>query len=222
MPNIVNSTSKEDYLKAILRLTVSRNEFVSTKAIADELAVAQPSVTGMLKKLSNLRLVNYSRYRGAQLTPSGIRLASRILRRHRLVEMFLHKCLKMSWDEIHQEAEVLEHALSDRLEQRIDEWLQYPRFDPHGAPIPDEDGYIEERAVTRLSDMDVRSEGRIAQVTGRDAELLGYFRDRRILPNRRIRILSREKFGGPLKIRVGRETQLIGLQAASEVLVELI
>ena len=215
-----SSISTEDYLKGIYRLAGETDEFATTNAIAESLGISAPSVTGMLKKLAQSRLVQHSPYHGVRLTAAGRSRAVKILRRHRLVELFLHKCLRMNWDEIHQEAEVLEHALSERLESRIDEWLGHPRFDPHGAPIPDAAGNITPRNVLKLSEIEARRDAIVAQVMGQDAELLSYFEERRIFPNRRITVLEKEKFGGSLKVRVSGKIQFIGLKAAQQILVE--
>lgn len=215
-----HSISIEDYLKAIYRLTREAKQFATTNAIAESLAVSAPSVTGMLKKLAQAKLVNHSPYHGVRLTEIGQRRAVKILRRHRLVELFLNKCLRLNWDEIHEEAEVLEHALSDRLEARIDEWLGYPSFDPHGAPIPDADGYIKPRKVLKLSEIAARKEAIVAQVVGVNAALLSYFEERRIFPNRRIVVLEREQYGGSLKVRVSGKIQFVGLEAAQQIMVE--
>ncbi|MGB5106341.1 MAG: metal-dependent transcriptional regulator [Candidatus Zixiibacteriota bacterium] len=214
------SISIEDYLKAIYRLSGDLKSYATTNAIAESLGISAPSVTGMLKKLAQTKLVKHSPYYGVRLTESGQLRAMKILRRHRLLELFLNKCLHMSWDEIHQEAEVLEHAVSDRLEARIDEWLGQPSFDPHGAPIPDAAGHIKPRNVLRLSDIADRKEAIVAQVMGKDAALLSYFEERRIFPNRRIMVLEREKFGGSLKIRVSGKIQFVGLEAAHQIMVE--
>lgn len=215
-----HSISIEDYLKAIYRLTHESKHFATTNAIAESLAVSAPSVTGMLKKLAQAKLVNHSPYHGVRLTEIGQRRAVKILRRHRLVELFLNKCLRLNWDEIHEEAEVLEHALSDRLEARIDEWLGYPSFDPHGAPIPDAAGYIKPRKVLKLSEIVARKEAIVAQVVGVNAALLSYFEERRIFPNRRIVVLEREQYGGSLKVRVSGKIQFVGLEAAQQIMVE--
>lgn len=215
-----HSISTEDYLKAIYSITGDSAEYATTTSIAEALKISAPSVTGMLKKLARERLVNHSPYHGVRLTDSGRRRAVKILRRHRLVELFLQKCLHMSWDEIHEEAEVLEHALSERLEARIDAWLGSPRFDPHGAPIPDAAGYIQPRKVQRLTELGLRKEAVVAQVMGQDTELLGYFEKRRIFPNRRIVVLEHEQFGGPLKVRVSGKVQFVGLEAARNIMVE--
>ncbi len=213
------SISVEDYLKAILRLTAD-GSYASTSALAAELTISAPSVSGMLRKLAAQRLIQHNRYYGARLTAAGQRQALRTLRRHRLVELFLHKCLGLTWDEIHEEAEVLEHALSERLESRIDEWLGHPGFDPHGEPIPDASGYIKPRKLVPLSDIPVRAGAVVAQVRSRDAGLLVYFGERRILPNRKITVLGRDQFGGSLKVRVAGRIQYLGSEAAQQVMVE--
>lgn len=215
-----NSISVEDYLKAIFRLTGDQRAYATTTALAAELAISAPSVSGMLRKLAANKLIVHSPYNGARLTAEGQRRALRILRRHRLVELFLHKCLGLTWDEIHEEAEVLEHALSDRLEARIDEWLGHPGFDPHGEPIPDASGYIKPRKVLPLSEIAERSQAIVAQVGAQDADMLVYFGERRIYPNRKITVLGRDKFGGSLKVRVAGRIQYVGLAAAQNILVE--
>ncbi len=213
------SVSVEDYLKAIFRLS-DDGSYVSTNALAAELAISAPSVSGMLRRLAAQKLIHHNPYNGARLTAAGERQALRILRRHRLVELFLHKCLGLNWDEIHEEAEVLEHALSDRLESRIDEWLGHPAFDPHGEPIPDASGYIKPRKLVPLSDIPERAGAVVAQVGAQDSEMLVYFGQRRIFPNRKITVLGRDRFGGSLKVRVAGRVQYLGLAAAQQVMVE--
>ncbi len=215
------SDSVEDYLKAIFRLS-GDGGYANTNALAAELAISAPSVSGMLRKLADQKLIRHSPYNGARLTAAGERQALRILRRHRLVELFLYKCLGLTWDEIHEEAEVLEHALSDRLEQRIDEWLAFPAFDPHGEPIPNAQGKIKTRQLVPLSATPLHRSALVAQVRGGDSALLKYCAERRILPNRKIVVLNREPVGGLLKVKVAGRVQYLGLPAAEQLMVELL
>ncbi len=222
MTNKSQSVSAEDYLKAIYRLSHASGVHAPTKRIAEELAVTAPSVTGMLKKLESRGLVHYSPYTGATLSRKGHARAMKVLRRHRLVELFLQKCLNMSWDEVHDEAEVLEHALSDKLERRIADWLGDPSFDPHGAPIPDESGRIVERQLVALTEIEAGCTAVVAEVRGNDATMLSYFKDHGVLPNRRITLLDRGAYGGSLKLRISRKTRYVGRDAAANVMVEVI
>lgn len=222
MSNKAHSISAEDYLKTIYRLSHEGGQSAATNKIAEDLAVTSPSVTGMLKKLEKKGLVVYSPYEGATLSKRGHSRAMKVLRRHRLVESFLFKCLKMSWDEIHEEAEVLEHALSDKLEQKIDEWLGKPRFDPHGAPIPDKAGKMPHRLLLPLHELQANQSAVVAEVRGNDPELLVYFERRGVLPGKKVKLLEEGEFGGSLKIRISGKVRYVGQQAAEKVMVEII
>jgi len=222
MPKNKVTYSVGDYLKSIYTLCGDSPVYASTTAMAETLRISAPSVTGMFKKLSTAKLVNYDRYNGVRLTPSGRKSALTLIRRHRLMELFLHRCLAMSWEEIHEEAEVLEHVISDKLEKQIDRWLGSPQFDPHGAPIPDAEGRIVERQLTSLVMLLPKKQARVAEIWDEDSELLKYLREKRLTPGRRITLLEREPFGGNLKLRVSRRVEYIGEKAAKAVFVELL
>ena len=163
----------EDYLKAICMLE-QRAERVSTSALAARLRLADASITDMLKKLSGKGLVRYERYRGVELTQAGRKVALKIMRRHRLWEMFLVKFLGFSWDQIHEEAERLEHVTSDLLEQRIDRVLGHPHVDPHGDPIPSADGVVKDHTLTTLAEASPGSVVVVTRVRDGSPEILRY------------------------------------------------
>ena len=165
-----HSSSAEDYLKQLYML--GQQGRVSTQALADTLGVAPASVTGMLRKLAAEGLVSHAPYRGAQLTPEGERAALRILRGHRLLELFLHRSLGVPLEELHEEAETLEHALSERLLDRIASWLGDPAFDPHGDPIPSPQGDLPFRAERPLTALHPGERGQVARVPDADASKL--------------------------------------------------
>jgi DtxR family Mn-dependent transcriptional regulator len=219
MPNIKTSRSVEDYLKAIYHRGGDRDS-VSTTSIAHDLGVSSPSVTGMFKKLVVSRLIHYSRYSGARLTKEGKKRAVRLIRRHRLLELFLQRCLKMSWDAVHQEAEALEHVLSDQLEQKIDQWLGAPKFDPHGSPIPDLDGRFTARTTFPLVDAEINVPVTIAEITSQGSELLAYLSRRRLLPNQRITIKEKDTAGAVIKIKLSGKTVYVGTAAAEFIMVQ--
>ncbi|MFC6592087.1 metal-dependent transcriptional regulator [Deinococcus lacus] len=169
------SPATEDYLKHLYLLGsagAAAAPKVTTQALADALGVAPASATGMLRKLADQGLVAHSPYRGARLTPEGERAALEVLRHHRLLELFLHRALGVPLDEVHEEAEALEHALSERLEARIAAWLNDPTHDPHGDPIPSLGGELPARAEQGLSLIEPGRRARIARVPDRDAEQL--------------------------------------------------
>lgn len=171
MPTI----SKEDYLKIIYQQSETNNS-VTTSAIAKTLNVSNAAATDMIQKLFAQGYLTYRKYKGVNLTSKGKKLALSLLRRHRLWELFLVKSLKLNWDEVHREAELLEHQTSEKLIDKIDEYLNYPKFDPHGAPIPDKYGKLPvEKDLTRLDN--VFSEGTyfVAKVRDKDDELVRYF-----------------------------------------------
>src|SRR4051794_36593109 len=144
----------EDYLKAVYRLrdSVDPGEQVTTQRLADELGVTGPSVTNMVKRLAEMRLLSHTRYHGVDLTPAGEKIALEVIRHHRLLELYLAETLGYPWDEVHAEAERLEHHVSDELEARMDSALGFPTTDPHGDPIPSVEGVISEVAQDRLLD----------------------------------------------------------------------
>jgi DtxR family transcriptional regulator, Mn-dependent transcriptional regulator len=198
----VRSPAIEDYSKAIYTLETRADEPVSTNALAERLELTTGSVSGMLKKLDELGLTSHVPYRGVRLTPEGRRLALEVIRHHRLLELYLAEALQMPWDRVHDEAEVLEHVLSDELEELISAKLGNPTIDPHGDPIPSADLELDEHPTRSLESLVPGDEGTFVRVSDADPEMLRYLADQGILPGGRIHVLERQPFGGPLLVSV--------------------
>lgn len=199
------SRSVEDYLKVTYALT-EQGDAASTSQLAEALDVQPASVSGMIKRLAENGLVEHVPYRGVRLTEEGAREALRIVRRHRVLETYLHVRLGYSWDDVHREAERLEHAASDTLIDRMAAALEHPEHDPHGAPIPTRAGEIEETSFSTLDDADVGDVVQIRAVSDEDSERLRYLEARGLLPGVRLRVLRREPPEGPLTVQVGQST----------------
>src|SRR5215210_7629117 len=191
--------SVEDYLKAIYQLS-PEGRAASTSEIAHLLALSPPSVTGMVKRLSEHGLLEHVPYRGVQLTDEGRRAALRMVRRHRLIEAYLVEFLGYGWDTVHAEAERLEHAVSDTLVERMAAALGHPTVDPHGDPIPAADGSIHELACTALRDVMVGSSVEIRRVDEGDPERLRYLAALGLVPGVRVTLVDRQPFGGPVTV----------------------
>jgi len=201
----------EDYLKTIYALQ-TRGETATTSSIAARLDVSPPSVSAMLKRLESDRLVARVRPRLVQLTAEGEAHALRVIRRHRLLETFLARVLGLAWDEIHAEAELLEHAVSDRLLARIDAVLGHPTHDPHGDPIPPEHGAHSEQWADPLSEAPEGSRFRVERVSDRDSAALRHLATLGIRPSVELEVEGRDPFGGPLWIRVAGHRHALGPQ----------
>jgi DtxR family Mn-dependent transcriptional regulator len=214
------SQSVEDYLKAIFEIS-SVSGRATTRELSDRLGVTPASVSGMLSKLGSRRprWVIHEKRRGARLTREGRRRALEVLRHHRLLELFLHKTLGYSWDQVHAEAEKLEHAISEDLEDRIDALLGRPETDPHGHPIPGKDGSMPRRMLRPLSEVKVGQTVAIAEVCDLDPAFLRYLGGLGLLPGVRIQVLSITPYGGPIRITAGGVEQILGREAAEQVLV---
>jgi DtxR family Mn-dependent transcriptional regulator len=210
----------DDYLKAIYELSGNDGR-ATTALIAKKLEVAPASVTGMLRKLAEQEppFVEYEKHRGATLTDPGRRRALEIIRHHRLIELFLHETLGYRWDEVHAEAEKLEHAISERFEDRIAEVLGDPEVDPHGHPIPRKDGSIPDRADRRLLDLEAGTKAYVSRVSDRDPELLRYFSELGVRPGVAIELLERGPFDGPLMVRIdgARDVKALGNRVCREI-----
>jgi DtxR family Mn-dependent transcriptional regulator len=198
----VRSAAIEDYSKAIYTLESRADEPVSTNALAERLELTTGSVSGMLKKLDELGLISHVPYRGVRLTPEGRKLALEMIRHHRLLELYLSEALHMPWDRVHDEAEVLEHVLSEELEELISAKLGNPTIDPHGDPIPSADLELDEHPTRSLESLSPGDGGIFVRVSDADPEMLRYLSNRGILPGGRIRVLERQPFGGPLVVSV--------------------
>lgn len=193
--------STEDYLKAIYSLGIA-GEAVQTSAIAEVLGVAPASVSGMLKRLSEQDLLEHAPYRGVQLTPRGRSAALRMVRRHRILETYLTERLGYDWDSVHDEAERLEHAVSDELIDRMAHALGDPRYDPHGAPIPTTEGEIEQPDHVPLADLHAGARGEFRNVSDKDPELLRYITSLGLKVGSRFEVVEVQPFRGPVTIRL--------------------
>ncbi len=214
------SRSTEDYLKAIYGLGRS-GEPVPTGALADALAIAPASVSGMVRRLAETDLIAHEPYRGVQLTDAGRRAALRVIRRHRILETYLVKVLAWDWDSVHAEAERLEHAASDLLVARMADALGNPAFDPHGAPIPTVDGEIEEQELVPLTELGVGGTGEFRLVSDDDAERLRYIASIGFRVGTRFELVEVTPFRGPLTVlrrELGASPQLIGYELAQSLL----
>jgi DtxR family transcriptional regulator, Mn-dependent transcriptional regulator len=205
--------SAEDYLKAIYHLTASGGS-ASTTELAQALDLAPASVSGMLRRLADQDLVEHELYRGVTLTPSGRQIALRMLRRHRLIEAYLVAHLGYSWDTVHEEAEQLEHAVSETLIERIAKVLGHPLEDPHGDPIPAPDGTLAEVVYTPLVDIPIGEEAEIRRVNTNQPDRLRYFSAAGLTPGTRVVVAAREPFRGPIRLLVGKREQIIGDELA--------
>ena len=213
------STAIEDYLKAIYLLQ-QQEEQVGTTVLAERLQVKPASVSGMLKKLGDLQLVRHTPYHGVMLTPAGEKIALEVLRHHRLIELYLVEALGYTWDEVHSEAEELEHVISEKLEARIAEWLGHPTRDPHGDPIPSLDGLLPQEHSQPLDALAVGQAGTVAQVLVQDAARLRYLASLGLVPGAEVAVEAREPFEGPLTVRVGAMSHVLDARLAKTIVVE--
>jgi len=218
-PAAANSEAVEDYAKALLSLQEREEGPVSTSALAERLGVSPGSVTAMLKRMAVMGLVEHVPYRGARLTEAGERVALEVTRHHRLLEAYLAEVLGMPWDRVHDEAEVLEHYISEELEERIAAALGHPDRDPHGDPIPDRDLAVATRAGTPLAELDAGRTGVFERVSDSDPEMLRYLAERGILPGTSLTVGEREPFGGSVSIEVEGEDHTIGAELAKRMLI---
>ncbi len=212
----------EDYLKAIYDLERTTGT-AATNEIARRLDIAPPSVSWMVQRLAERGLLTYQRYRGVRLTAAGQRAALRIVRRHRVIETFLAQVLGYPWDEVHDEAERLEHAASDELIDRMAAALDQPTVDPHGAPIPTREGVIAETAGASLADMPLDEPFEVVRVSDDDPARLRYLAKLGLKPGATVRVVERAPYEGPLTVQVGagrgRASRMVGPALARDVLV---
>lgn len=211
------STSVEDYLKAVFVL--SRGGGIATTTdIATRLAVSAPSVSGMLRRLADQGLVDHVPYRGVALTTAGREAALRVIRRHRIIETYLVERLGLGWDEVHVEAERLEHAVSDRVLERMAQALGHPEFDPHGDPIPAADGSVPSRHVRPLTEVAVGERVRVQQVLAHDGEELRWLARVGLVPGAAISISAQEPVAGTVHVSSAGGDQVIGHALADRLL----
>ncbi len=196
------SYAEENYLKTIYHLSEESGNSVSTNAIADSLNTKAASVTDMIKKLSKKGVLSYQKYRGVQVSEMGKKAALHVIRKHRLWETFLVNKLKFNWDEVHDVAEQLEHINSSLLIKRLDEFLAYPKFDPHGDPIPDENGEFKPKAQVALNLVEISHSGIIVSVSDSNTAFLQYLDKIGIYLGAKIKVIDRVEFDGSLEIQI--------------------
>jgi DtxR family Mn-dependent transcriptional regulator len=210
----------QDYLREIYKLRLEGRR-ATTSAIAGRMGVRPPSATAMVKRLGALGLVEHERYRSVELTPSGERVALEVIRHHRLLELYLSQALGLSLDAVHSEADRLEHALSEELEERIDRSLGYPTHDPHGDPIPDADLVIADERTACLSTLEPGEEATVVRISDAEPEMLRYLAARDIVPGTRVRVVDKQPFGGPLFVEVDGATHALGGQLTTSMRVSV-
>jgi DtxR family transcriptional regulator, Mn-dependent transcriptional regulator len=215
------SDAIEDYAKAIYSLETQTHAPVTTNALADRLEVTAASASAMVKKLAERGLVEHQPYRGVRLTAAGRRIALEVLRHHRLLELYLAEHLGVPWDRVHEEAEALEHVLSEDLEQRIAAKLGNPTHDPHGDPIPGVDLTIDEGTTDSLAALTVGDRGAFARVSDSDPEMLRYLADRGVRLGDHIEVIEKQPFDGPVSIRVRGKVHVLGGRLAGAIRVDL-
>ncbi len=216
------SKSEGDYLKAIFVLT-QQEETTNTIALSEALKVKPPSVSSMLNKLLNQEpaLVEYQKWRGVKLTESGKRLALQLLRRHRLIEQFLVETLNYTWEEVHEEAEELEHVISEKFEEHLSVLLGDPQFDPHGDPIPDRDLKFPDSDTMSLTNLTVDQAAIVRRVKINQSDLLRYLSEQGIIIGAKIRIQSRNPFDETVQIKVGDGKNSFGLGSEISKLIDV-
>jgi DtxR family Mn-dependent transcriptional regulator len=214
----LNHQAVEDYLKTIYMLAQEESP-VSTSRIAEARGVKPASATSMIQRLAKFKLVNYEKHYGVTLTDAGEKVALEVIRHHRLIELYLIEALGFTWDEVHEQADILEHVISEKLEERIAAALNYPQFDPHGDPIPSKEGamtWVEARPLTAVAPGSQATITRILDDS--NAELLRYLADLGLVPGTHIRVLAVAPFQGPITIEIDGHTQVIGPNVANGIL----
>src|SRR6201987_4597023 len=217
----LRSSAVEDYTKAIYALEARDGQSVSTNALAERLNVTPASASGMVKRLGELGLVTHPPYHGGRLTDAGRRGALEVIRHHRLLELYLVESLGVPWDRVHQEAEVLEHVLSEELEELIASKLGDPTHDPHGDPIPTRELTIEEGVTQSLQTLETGARGTFARVSDSDPEMLRFLAERGIAPGDQLEVVDKQPFDGPLFVRFGDHVQVLGGALARAMRVEV-
>jgi len=214
------SQSMENYLKAIYDI-LEKNSRASTSLIAERMDIAAPSATAMIKKLADIKLVTHLPYRGVQLTEAGQKAALEVVRHHRLIEAYLAEALGMPWDQVHDEAEKLEHVISEDLEDRMSHALGNPTVDPHGSPIPARDGTVIRIDSNLLSESQPGTTVTVVEVDDRNPELLRYLGQLELYPGTNIEVVRVEPFEGPFVLRANGKEVMLGRAAADEIFVTM-
>jgi DtxR family Mn-dependent transcriptional regulator len=219
-PDAANTEAVEDYAKAIYTLARRSDGPVGTSAVAERLGVSPGTVTAMLKRMADLGLLEHQPYHGVTLTGRGERVALEVIRHHRLIEAFLAESLDMPWDRVHDEAEVLEHYISEDLEQRIADKLGDPHVDPHGDPIPSAELDLADDETVRLSELKPGASATFTRVSDSNPEMLRYLADRGITPGVELTVTDRQPFGGPLSVLAAGAEHALGGELAEAIRVE--
>lgn len=220
------SSTVENYLKVIHLQHLMLNDraaLVGMGQLASAMGVTPGTATTMVKTLAEAGLVHYEPYAGVRLLPAGERLAGLVIRRHRLVELFLVRVMGMSWDEVHDEAEKLEHVVSERLIERMDEMLGFPEVDPHGDPIPNAEGVVPHRELHSLLTCPMGVPVAVTRVSDQDAAFLRFLEHSQLKPGQEVRVEARDEAADSVRVRIkGGEVLTVGARAASKLLVEVL
>ncbi|MBW3660773.1 MAG: metal-dependent transcriptional regulator [Gemmatimonadetes bacterium] len=210
----------EDYLKAIYTVGREVAGRASTSAIADRMDVSAASATNMMQRLAEMKLVHYVPYKGVSLSSAGEKIALEVIRHHRLIELYLAEALGYSWDTVHDEAERLEHVISEEFEDRIDAMLGHPTTDPHGDPIPPKSGSMPPDALRPLSEVEAGEAVTVQRVSDRDGEFLRYLASLELVPGTRITVVDRAPYGGTITLEHEDGRVSVGLDLARKVFVD--
>jgi DtxR family Mn-dependent transcriptional regulator len=210
------SHAMENYLKVIYEI-LEQEDRATTSLIAGSMGIAAASVTAMVKKLAELRLIRYAPYQGVRLTAAGKKTALEVVRHHRLLEAYLSEALGVPWDRVHDEADQLEHVLSEDLEDRIAAALGEPSVDPHGAPIPSRDGIIQRASTRRLTAVESGETVTVVEVADRDSGLLRFLGGLRLFPGTIVEVLAVDPYQGPLVLRANGREFTLGAAAAEKI-----
>jgi DtxR family Mn-dependent transcriptional regulator len=216
------SFAEENYLKTIYHLENETRGGVSTSAIAEKMNTKPSSVTDMVQKLAEKKAVSYEKYKGTFLTRSGKKTAAKIIRKHRLWEVFLVDKLEFQWDEVHEMAEQLEHIQSDRLISRLDRFLDHPDFDPHGDPIPDSEGNMKPSDHRLLSELGKGKMGVCVGVKHSNRDFLQYLDRKKIGLGETIKVLDKDDFDGSMRIQIGKDQQFLSKKITENVFIKSI
>lgn len=212
-------TAAEDCLKLVFEIQEQEGR-ASTSGLASRLGVSEPTVTAMVKRLARLGFLEHTPYHGASLTPEGARVALEMIRHHRLLELYLVQKLGLAWDQVHEEADKLEHLISESVEERMDDVLGHPSADPHGHPIPSRNGDVARLPERTLLDLAPDESATVRHVPDRDPALLQYLAELGIVPKSVVTVLGVAPFGGPVTLRVGGREQAVGREVAGAIRVE--
>ena len=213
--------AEENYLKALLSISLNKDGKVSTNAIAHKIGTSPASVSDMLKKLQDKKLIKYKKYKGVELSKSGKTKAINILRKHRLWETFLVNKLAFSWGEVHDVAEQLEHIKSEELVNRLDTFLGFPQFDPHGEPIPTKEGNLPKSNTVPLNELKTGTKGKVMGVTLDETSFLDYLTRLNISIGTEIKVLETIRFDQSLSIKIEKQTQHISNDVAKHLLIKI-